>query len=242
MVENNMNKVLTFIKNSRVAQLTIALLVGVAVGALFYPTQHIEETVKQEYQQKIDKVLIEKEQIRKELTDKLDVETKLHTEYKVEMTRTVVTLQSQVKELKASKKETFYKIVKPDGTIEIKKYTESEVSETTKVITEIREEFDKKITEISDKWQKVHKERVEILVKDFEKKETEYKETIAKLEKKLIIDTNPRSTGLEVGYLSNKQYYGHVNMDVFGPMFIGVQTQSNFIDKYAVGIGAGIRF
>ena len=58
--------------NNKLVQLLLALVVGVAIGALFYPTKEIEERVKQEYQEKIDKVSEEKETLRKTMTEQVD--------------------------------------------------------------------------------------------------------------------------------------------------------------------------
>ena len=237
-----MKKVATFIKNNKLAQFAIVFIAGLILGAVFYPTQHIEERVKTEYQEKIDKEVVEKEKIRQELTDELNKEVKEHSETKLEMTIKINKLETKVTELNAKKKETYYKIVKPDGTIEIKQYSESEVSQTTKIITQVREEFDIKIKSIADKWQEIHKKRVEIIKKDFDKRETEYKETIKKLESEKIVDINPKSFGLEIGYTSKLDYYSHITYDIAGPIFIGVHTESDFKTDFAVGAGLGWRF
>ena len=237
-----MKKIIDFVKKNRVAQFVLVLIVGIVIGAIFYPTKRIEERVKQEYQEKIDKVVEEKEQIRKELTEDIVKKVEEHSEYKIEMSKEINKLEVQVKELNAKKKETFYKIVKPDGTIEIRQYKESELSETTQIVTKIREEFDTKIKSIAYKWQDIHKKRVEILKKDFDKREQEYKTRIEKLEKEKITIINPKSFGLGIGYLSNKNYYGNVSYDIFGPIFLDLHTESNFNSSFAVGGGLGVRF
>lgn len=237
-----MKNIINHIKNNKMAQFTIVFLIGIIIGAVAYPTKHIEERIKTEYQEKVDKEIEQKEKIRKELTDILAKETKEHSETKLEMTRKISKLETKVVELNAKKKETFYKIVKPDGTIEIKSYKESEVNETTKVITKVREEFDTKIKSIASKWQKVHKERVSILKKDFDKRESEYKEKIQKLESEKIVDINPKSFGMEIGYTTKLNYYSHTSYDIVGPIFIGIHTESNFKTDFAIGGGIGVRF
>ena len=62
------------------------------------------------------------------------------------------------------------------------------------------------------------------------------------MESEKIVDINKKVYGLEAGFLSNKNYYMHGNIDVFGPVFIGVHTQTNFTGDFAVGGGVGLRF
>lgn len=227
---------------NKVVQFILTLVAGVAIGALFYPTKNIEERVKKEYQEKIEKVENEKESIRKSLSEEVDSLKEEKTQLRIETSQKITKLTYQVRELEAKKKETFYKIIKPDGTIEEKRYTESEVNETSQVVTQVREEFDRKVTEISERWQRVHKKRVQELKKDFDKQTSEYKSKIAKLESERKIQINPKKYGLEIGYTSNDTYYGHANVDVFGPVFIGVHTETDFLNQNSVGAGVGIRF
>ena len=227
---------------NRAVQIGLAVLIGAAIGALFYPTKHIEERVKQEYQELVKTERTEKETLRKQLSEEIDELKEERTTRIVETTKKVAKLEYQVRELQSKKKETFYKIVKPDGTIETKIFKESEVNESTTLITSVREEFNQKVTEIEDRWKRVHTKRVEDLKKDFDAKETSYKQVIAKYESEKIVDINPKKYGLEAGYLSSKQYYFHGNVDVFGPVFIGVHTQTDFGGEHAVGAGIGLRF
>ncbi len=220
----------------------LVLALGVGIGVVFYPTSHIEERVKTEYEQTIAKQNEEHAKVTKDLTDKLDKEVSEKKTLEVETSRKITSLTIQVRDLKSRTKESYYKIVKPDGTVEIRKFKESEVDESTKVIASVKEEFDTKIKEINERYEKIHRERVVAIKEEFDKKEASYQQTIAKMEKEKITDINPKRYGLEVGYLSNKDYYGHVTADVFGPVFIGVQTQTNFLGDYAVGGGIGLRF
>jgi len=136
------NQILSYIKGNVIAQFTIVLFVGIAIGAIFYPTKHIEERVSKQYKDKISQINQENKKTVSKIADDYAAEKASHLETKMEFTKKIHKLETKVTELNAKKKETFYKIVKPDGTIEIKKYKESEVNETTKVITKVREEFD----------------------------------------------------------------------------------------------------
>jgi len=233
---------LEFIKNNKLVQFVLVLIAGVAIGALFYPTKTIEERVKKEYEEKIAKQSEEHRKVEQEMTDKLNKTIQEKHSLEIETTKKIASLTIQVRDLQSKTKETYYKIVKPDGTIEIKKFKESEVNEQTIVIASIKEEFNQKVKEIGERYEQVHRERIIKIKEAFDKKESEYKQVIAKMESERKAENNSKKYGLEVGYLSNKNYYSHVNTDVFGPVFVGVHAQSNLLNDYAVGVGIGIRF
>jgi hypothetical protein len=216
--------------------------IGVTIGCVFYPAKRVDETLKKEYEQRIAKVVEEKETLSKDLTEKYSKLSGEYSSYKVETSTKMSSLTVQVKELQAKKKETYYQIVHPDGTIETKKYTESEVNESNQIISEVKLEFAQKVTEIEHKWESIHSERVLALKKDYNKRESVYQETIKKMEYEKITETNMKRHDLELGMLSDRSYYTHIGMDVWGPMFVGVQAQSNFSDAFRVGAGVGVRF
>jgi len=225
----------------------LVLLVGITIGALFYPTKRIEEKVSQKYEQQITSL---KEQHSKELQtvneakDKIEADSK---QYHQETERKITTLTSQVSELKSKQKITTYKLVKPDGTIEERSYTENDIDQSTKTITSIQDEFKQKIDAIETKWSTIHEQRVTQIKKDFDSKEQSYQQTIASLEKSKTVSVNEKHFGLEVGMMTSKDYYAHVTADVWGPVFIGVQGEMKppSMDQSAdnrMGAGIGLRF
>lgn len=218
----------------------LTLIIGVTIGAVFYPTKRIEERERQKHEEETRTL---KEQHSKEISsiqDKYNAKTQEVTEIKIEMERKVTTLTTQVKELKSKQKTSFYKLIKPDGTIEIKKFSETEVDESTRVITQIQEEFRQKIDSIEKKWSEIHKERVEKLSKEFTAKEQEYKRKLDELEKSKVTEINKKSFGVEAGMLLNANYYGHATYDVVGPLFLGLHAE--FGTSSTGGAGVGIRF
>jgi len=234
------DKVKTFVEGSKVAQFVLVLLLGVAIGAIFYPTKRIEEREKSRYEEqlKITKEANEKEV--KQLNERLDKSVEETKQVRQESETKISKLTTQVHDLQSKQKTSYYKLVKPDGTVEIKKYSESEVTESTKVITQIQEEFKTKIESIETKWETLHKERVETLQKEWSSKEQTYQTKIAELEKSKVTEINQKKFGLEAGLMSNLNYYGHFNADIFGPIFIGGQAE--FGPAPAFGLGLGIRF
>lgn len=228
--------------SNKIFQFTLVLIIGVAIGAIFYPTKHIKEELEQQYTEKIQIMKDQHEKTVSDLTEKINQTEQEKKELIVESEKKVSTLTSQITVLKSQMKENYYKIVKPDGTIIEKKMTETNIDESTQIVTEIKEEFNTKITQIENKWKEIHTERIEKIQKEFDAKETEYKDTIAKLKKETEIIINPRNFGVAVGYLHTKNFYINASYDVFGPIFIDLHTSTNFKSEYAIGGGVGLRF
>jgi uncharacterized membrane-anchored protein YhcB (DUF1043 family) len=228
--------------NNQYVRYFLILFVGVTIGALFYPTKRIEEKITQKYEQQISSIKEQHSKETKELTDKFELTVKTEKTKVEESERKISKLTSEVKNLQSKQKISTYKIVKPDGTIEERTFTETDVNESTKVITKVQEEFKNKITQIENTYAKVHRERVENLKKEFDSKEQQYQKTISELQKSKTVSVNEKSFGLEVGVLSNKDYYGHATMDLWGPVFVGVHGQMGQNNNNALGAGLGIRF
>lgn len=79
--------------------------------------------------------------------------------------------------------------------------------------------------------------------KEFESKESNYKNTISQLESSRVLTTNPKKFGLDIGLLSNKNYYSNILADVWGPWYISAHGE---IDKdnndNKLGLSLGLRF
>jgi hypothetical protein len=235
-----LKRIKQLIAGSKILQLILIFLLGMIIGVVFYPTKHIETKLTKIHQEEIATL---KEQHQKELSVEHDKYSKLETnskEYHVQSELNISKLTTQVSTLKSKQKTSYYKLVKPDGTVEIKKFTESEVDESTKVVTSIQEEFKQKIDSIEKKWESIHKDRVAEIQKDFSSKEETYKKTIDELQKSKVVDINKKSFGLEAGALLNGNYYGHVTYDVLGPLFLGLHSQLG--TSPTGGAGIGIRF
>ena len=225
-------------------RLTGMLLIGITIGVIFYPTKRIEEKLTQKHQEEISSL---KEQHLKEDVKRQEEYLKIISEAKhlqVESEKKVTKLSEEIKTLQSKQKTAYYKIVRPDGTIEIKKFTESEVNESSKVVTKIQEEFKQKIDQIENKYASIHSQRVTELKKEFDSKESEYKKTIDELQKSKTVSVNEKKFGIEAGITNQKNYYGHATMDVWGPVFVGVHGQvgANGDNANNLGIGLGLRF
>lgn len=218
----------------------VVLLVGVTIGALFYPTKRIEEKITQKYESQITTLKETHLKEVKDVQEKLDKVTEQSRVYKEQTEHKITTMTSQMKDLQSKQKTSFYKIVRPDGTIEIKKFSETEVNESSKVVTQVQEEFKKKVEEIETKWETIHKERVTKIQTDFQSKEEMYKKEISELKSSKVTEINKKSFGLEAGITTDKNYYGHATADLWGPIFVGLHGQLG--EDRNLGIGLGLRF
>jgi hypothetical protein len=210
------------------------------LGQFFTPTKHIEERERQKHELEIKTLNETHAKELSQVRDTLDKVTQQSNEYRKETEFKLTKLTTENITLKSKVKTAYYKVVRPDGTIEIKKFTESEVDESKQVVTAIQQEFKEKIASIEVKWETVHKERVAAITKEFNSKEESYKHQIDELERTKVVDINKKSFGAEAGVMTNLSYYGHVSYDVFGPIFLGLHAQ--FGNTTGAGAGLGLRF
>lgn len=220
----------------------ITLIVGVTIGVLFYPTKRVGESISQKYEKEISLL---KETHNKELvvlSEKYNSQVQENLNIKIQTEKKLNSLALEIKDLKSKQKTAYYKLVKPDGTVEIKRFSEIEVTESTKVIVQIQEEFRQKIDKIESKWSDIHKERISVIKKEFDTKESEYQKTISQLQMRKTIASNEKRFGLEAGLLTDKSYYVHSSMDVWGPLYLGVHGQYNDNGNKQLGVGLGLRF
>lgn len=220
------------------------LLIGITLGAIFYPTKHIEERLTQKHQQEIATLREEHSKESQQLVEQYATSLKENRELYVTYESKVAKLTDEVKTLKAKQKTETYRLVKPDGTIEERTFSESEVDQSSRVVTQIQQEFKIKIDQIESKWETIHRERVSSIQRSFDSKEAEYKKTIDELQKSKVVSVNEKRFGIEAGITNDKNYYGHASMDLWGPVFVGLHGQvgTNGSNANNMGLGLGLRF
>lgn len=214
-------------------QLVLALLLGVTVGALFYPTK----SIKEKYELQIKELKKESSTKIAELEESLESSEEENREYQEETRRTMSELRTENRELRKSMKRKKFKLVKPDGTIIEKEYEESQSEEISSVVTEIREEFDQKVSSIESRWKKVHLERVSKLR---EQHESEIKK-IRSEKKERVVEVNKKKLRPEIGINTNLDAYFHMTYSLWGPVFIGggasVNPQDGQFGEARFGLG-----
>jgi uncharacterized protein YukE len=216
-------------------------LTGLLIGYVAFPEKRIEEKITKQYEQKITEIKqINEKQLAKTEEEKSATEKALRS-YKRQTEFKLQKLTKEVNELRSKQKTSYYKIVKPDGTIEIKKFTETDVSESSEVISSIKQEYSKKVSELEDKWKKVQEKKVADITQEFSIKEDKYKKEIFRLEQQKITEVGKKRFGVEVGLNSDEELYLHASYDFLGPLFLGGLV-TNPMQMGSVGLGLGIRF
>ena len=227
---------------NKYSQLVIAVVIGAVIGVTFYPSKTIKEDLRQKYEQEINRIQSVNEKTTTEMKSKFDSELAINKSKVDEYSKKVDKLTVENTHLKQSQKESIVRIIRPDGTIEEKIYKESQTEVLSSITTQIKEEFTRKITEIENKWKRIHTERLDVIKKDYDSKLIEKDRTIAELSKQTTVEINKKSFGVAVGYMTNKDYFSNISYDIMGPIFIDFQVQSNLKDDNAGGLGIGLRF
>lgn len=235
----------------RWVQLSLALLLGVTIGVVFYPSSRTEERERVELLEskisELEKSSLEKDSKISELSSSLEEVTDEFSSYRKSASERIESLVTENSHLKTSSKKSKYKLVKPDGTVIEKEFEESETEETKTVIAEVRREFDEKIESIENKWKKIHQERVEKIREDYEKRLKEKKteiEVVEKIvEKEKIVEVNSKKFKVEGGYSTDNKGYTHLSYLLWGPILVGGGFSLDFDGKNPEGrLGLGIEF
>jgi hypothetical protein len=221
----------------------IVLFVGITIGVVFYPSKSIQETESKKYEQQIASLT---ETYKNELNHEQQKYDQLNGEfhsYHDTMESKVILLNTSVRNLSSKKRTTTVKVVHPDGLIETKTVSESDTEESDKVTAQLQQEYKEQLDSVEKKWQTIHESRIKEIQTQFDQKESTYKQTIQDLEKSKTITVNQKKFGVEIGLMSDKDYYLHASMDLWGPFFIGFQGEANreFSDNQ-VGAGIGLHF
>lgn len=231
------------ILNNKIIRYAVILLIGGAIGAIFYPSKTItkEETFK--LKQKIERLETEKKNITAFYEKQIN-ETKIENrKFKEEANKKSDYLKEENFKLKQKVSEKRFKIVKPDGTIEEKWFKDSETDATSSTIARIKSEFSKKIKETENKYKRIHEQRIKKIKEKFSKKLALHESHQIEKIKKTKTEINKRSFGLSLGYTSNKRYFSSVMYDVYGPFFLNLHLESNKnLTNTETGLGIGMRW
>lgn len=232
--------VVNLIKASAPIQLILAFVAGGIVAALFYPTKHIEEKLQKSFQQQMSVV---NQQHQQETASQQEQYKKLQTEYQtyhVQSQAKITSLTSQVTSLKSHQKKTYYKIVHPDGTVEVRVSSEKDSDEEQQISQEVQQEYKQQLDSEMSKIEQIQADKVAQMQRDWDSKEQSYQSQISTLTASKSLTANQKNFTLDVGGMSNLDYYGHVTYNMWGPFILGLQGQ--FGASPAAGAGLGLRF
>ena len=232
--------IVNLVKASRPLQFALVFLAGGIVAAVFYPTKHIEEKLKQTFDQQTSVLKQEHDKELSKEEEKVTQLTKEYSSYRETTDNKINSLTTQVTTLKLHQKKTYYKIVHPDGTVEVRASTDTDSEENQQVSQQVQEEYQKKLESDITKLESIQADKIASLQKSWDTKEQDYTHQIATLEQSKVIDINPKNLTVDVGVLTSKDYYGHVTYGILGPIIFGLQGQ--FGASSAAGAGLGLKF
>ena len=221
----------------------LILLIGIGIGAIFYPSKTITKEEVYTMEQKIERLETEKREETKVMKALLDISEFKSKLIKEESEKKVESLKEENFKLKHKVSEKRFKIVRPDGTIEEKWFKESETDVVSSVVTKIKSEFTRKVQSIENKWRKIHEQRISKIKQTYEKKIAERSVRQVRKVTKEKTEINKRSFGMSLGLTSQKDIFSSVIYDVYGPFFLDLHLESDreFEDK-EIGLGIGLRF
>lgn len=232
--------VIAFVKASRPAQFGLVFLGGAVIGALFYPTKHVEEKLQKTYQQQISTLTQQHSQELSKMQTTFESQTQQLTQTNTQLTSKVNELTSQVTNLKTHQSKTFYKIVHPDGTIEERASSVKDSDEEQQITEQVQTEVDQKVQATTQLLTTQFQQQISEMQKTWDSKEQTYQQTISTLTQSKVVDTNAKRFVLDAGALTNADYYGHITYSLLGPIVIGIQGQ--FGASPAAGAGLGLSF
>ena len=236
---------------NRYFQLVAVSAISLVVGYQLFPskelTEEVESRTKKDLQEQFETKIKEVKQSHKEEIESISSREKsLKTEVESLKSRVNI-LVTENRKLSESSKRSRFKIVKPDGTIVEREFEESKKEEITSVVTEIREEFDRKVSSIETKWSQIHKDRLTRVVEKHSKQIDELKKShlkeIEEIKSLKEVKINPKKLGLDI-LINNKLHYGlGFKYNLMGPFYVrSSYLLSNNEALESVTLGLGISF
>ncbi len=239
-------------------KILIAFAVGAGLAILLYPTANIEtkayERSKSEYTKQLKEVTekfeVENYKIQKNYQEEINVMKAEHSKIESDLKQKISSLNTEISTTKKQQHIEVIKITRPDGTIEertvtntsedsinqriidMKKETEQHVKSE---ITKMQEEFAKRRAQIIEENNKV----VASLQKKIENQQIKIDEL---LKKETQVTVNPKTVGVEAGIVSDLLYRFGANYNFMGPVYIGLQMDTDAKTKVRPGLTLGVRF
>jgi uncharacterized coiled-coil protein SlyX len=234
MIWDNIKRI---IAGSKLLQFVLVFGAGLVIGALFYPTKHIETKTSQKYEQQITDLKTQQGQQVQTMQKQIDTVTQQNKKLTSQYQAKIASLTTQVQSLQSKKKTSYYKLVKPDGTVVIKSNTENDTDESDQVVTQVQQEYQQKITQLQTTMTQQHQQEISTLQKQWSDKEQQYQKTIASLQTSKVVDINQKNFGIDVGWLTDNTYFGDATYTLLGPIYVGIQVQAGSTNAFGGLIG-----
>ena len=235
-----MNKIQALVQKYPWLKYILAYAVGVAMGAFFYPTRQIKETMQQQFQQEMQTTQQESAKELATVNDKYASTLREYASYREDTEKELTKLNVTVMQLQDRKRTYDYKIVKPDGTVIEQHYTEDDVNEANQVIQQTQEEYKQQVTSITQTLKDQYSSTISSMQKDFDSKTQTYQAEIASLKSTKSETIGQKQFGIELGETSARATYLHGTFDLLGPIMLGLHGSVG--SETQVGAGIGFRF
>jgi HSP90 family molecular chaperone len=89
----------------------LVLIVGITIGALFYPTKRIEEKITKKYEQEISSLKESHSKEVQSLSEKYDASMKESLQYHKESEQKILKLTTEIHTLQSHQKTSYFKVV-----------------------------------------------------------------------------------------------------------------------------------
>jgi len=233
--------IVNVVKASKPLQFALVFLGGITVGVLFYPTKIIKDSLQKTYQSQITTMQQQQATTLSQTKTQYDQQIQTLTQTNTDLSSKITSLTSQVTDLKSHQTNNYVKIVHPDGTIEIQDTSSKDSSSEQEISQQIQQEYDQKLQTQVTQLQQTQASTIATMQSQWDSKETSYKSQIATLTQTHSETVNPKNFGIEAGMMTNRDYYGHVTYDIWGPFIMGAHAEFGTTSN-AGGLGLGIRF
>jgi hypothetical protein len=205
-----------------------------------------EEKIQQIEQQSIKQQTDMKSEYEKTVAS-MTVESSVREE---KLLTKISKLSSENQQLKQRTKEDWVKIIHPDGTIEERKVTQTDIDSSKNSQTQVTEDVqvqvnnavkkvqDEKTVEI-EKITQANKVEIDSMKKVLSEKE----QTIQKLQSSSSVTSRNLGVGLGLGYNSDQSFSAFAHYQIFGPLFVGSRVDMTKDFKFPrVGALLGVSF
>jgi uncharacterized protein YlxW (UPF0749 family) len=253
-----MNSVYLEILKNQYVRYCLAFVVGVGVTIVVYPSRSvsssektkIEEQLKSTYESKLQQSQQELKDQKETYQKQIDSVTQQYTQQNLELSNKLNVLTSENSSLKQKTKMVTIEKTYPDGTIEKKTISTSELESQDQRVAQVQKEAEQKLTDTITKLKEEHSKELlqktsELQVK-IDSLSTSLKESERSLkeeqDKSKTVSSNPRPFALGLGLNTDKQYIVEAQYAFWGPVYLGGVYDKGGISNDRAGLTLGIRF
>lgn len=253
-----MSSLLEKIKSSKYSSYAGAFIVGVLLTVIVYPSgfitkterSKIEEEIRTAYETKLQQseslLKSERESHQKEIVS-IKEET---SKRELEMSTKINSLVTENSSLKQKTKMVTVEKIFPDGRIERKIISVSELESQTQTIAKIQQEAEQKLKETITKLKEEHAKEVTEKTSDLVAKvdslsaslQTSERLLKEEREKTSSVTKNTRPFAFGLGVNTDKQYTVETQYTFWGPVYLGASYDRGGISNDRAGLSLGIRF